>query len=134
VELDFPDSLYEAVMLVPPESMQIVSAADLKRFYLEGISPSSEDRIDAAAARGLNLSMLEYLKRKATTPACAFLDAGAGRCDGKVQDAAVGGGTADDPENIRTGEAAPTERADSNPAGLLIRVRESPGVNPRDPT
>lgn len=67
-ELDFPASLYEAVMLVPPESMQIVSAADLKRFYLDGISPMSEDKIDAAEARRLNLSMAEYLKRKPKTP------------------------------------------------------------------
>lgn len=79
--MDFPDSLYEAVMRVPPESMQIVSPADLKRFYLEGISPSSEDKVDAAAARRLDLSMFEYLKRKAKAPACALLDAAENRCE-----------------------------------------------------
>ena len=63
-EMDFPASLYEAVMLVPPESMHIVSLADLKRFYLEGISPLSEDKLDAAEARRLDISMAEYLKRK----------------------------------------------------------------------
>ena len=31
-ELDFPTSLYEEVMVVPPESMKILAAADLKRF------------------------------------------------------------------------------------------------------
>ena len=67
-ELDFPASLYEAVMLVPPESLQIVSVADLKRFYLDGISPLSEDKLDAAEARRLDLSMAEYLKRKPKTP------------------------------------------------------------------
>src|SRR6185436_8052876 len=71
-EMDFPDSLYEAVMRVPPESMQIVSPADLRRFYLEGISPSTEDGLDAASARRRNLSMFEYLKRKAAAPACVF--------------------------------------------------------------
>ncbi len=85
-ELDFPSSLYEAIMLVPPESVQIVGAADLKRFYLDGISPSSEDRIDAASARRLNLSMFSYLQRKAHSSACAFLDTGTGLCEGRVQD------------------------------------------------
>jgi hypothetical protein len=64
-ELDFPFSLYEAVMLVPPESMKILAPADLKRFYLEGISPLSEDAADAASARRLDMSMAEYLLRKA---------------------------------------------------------------------
>jgi hypothetical protein len=132
-ELDFPDSLYEAVMLVPPESMHIVAPADLQRFYLEGISPSSEDRIDAAAARRLNLSMLEYLRRKAKAPACAFFDAGEGRCEGKVQAAAVSGGAADDPGNMQTSEGAPAAGADANPSGQLIRLRRPPAAVARDP-
>jgi len=66
-EMDFPDSLYEAVMAVPPESMNILAPAELKRFYLEGISPSSEDVADAAAARRLGLTMHEYLKLKANS-------------------------------------------------------------------
>lgn len=81
-EMDFPASLYEAVMLVPPESFQLVSAADLKRFYLDGISPSSEDKADAAAARRLDLPMVDYLKRKARTPPCTVLDIAYGRCAG----------------------------------------------------
>jgi hypothetical protein len=80
-ELDFPSSLYEAVMLVPPESMQMIARADLKRFYLEGISPSSEDMADAAAARRLDLSMFEYLRRKAKSPACLPLEVGQGGCE-----------------------------------------------------
>lgn len=67
-ELDFPTSLYEAVMLVPPETMHMLKPADLKRFYLEGISPSSEDVADAALARRLGISMYEYLERKAKAP------------------------------------------------------------------
>jgi hypothetical protein len=64
-ELDFPDSLYEAVMAVPPESMNFLAPAELKRFYLVGISPSSEDLADAASARRLGLSMRQYLQVKA---------------------------------------------------------------------
>jgi hypothetical protein len=81
-ELDFPASLYEAVMGVPPESMHILAAAELKRFYLEGISPSSEDAQNAAAAGRLGISMFEYLQRKA--PACDFRVAGQGGCDGRA--------------------------------------------------
>ena len=80
-EMDFPASLYDAMMAVPPESMEILAPADLKRLYLEGMSPSSEDLADAAAARRLEIPMIEYLKRKANTPACAFLVAGQDRCE-----------------------------------------------------
>ncbi len=86
-ELDFPASLYEAVMGVPPESMHILTAADLKRFYLVGISPLSEDMADAAAAGRLGISMFEYLQRKANTPTCAFLVMGLGGCDGRAPEA-----------------------------------------------
>lgn len=64
-ELDFPPSLYEAVMAVPPQLVSILTASDLKRFYLEGTSPSIEDEADAASARGLGISLVEYLQRKA---------------------------------------------------------------------
>jgi hypothetical protein len=88
-ELDFPSSLYEAIMLVPPESMQFLNPADLKRFYLEGISPSSEDAADAAAARRLELSMAQYLARKAKVIDCVFP---LGRCDNQAQETTASGG------------------------------------------
>lgn len=134
-EMDFPDSLYEAMMLVPPESMQILSPADLKRFYLEGISPSSEDMADAASARRLNLSMFEYLQRKAKAPACALFDAAQGRCEGHVQEAATTSrdGVVDDAGSMRTGEAASAGRAESMPSGRGIRVKKPPEVNSHEP-
>ena len=111
-EMDFPASLYEAVMLVPPESMQILAPADLKKFYLEGISPSSEDAADAASARRLNLPMLEYLQLKAKAPTCAFPAAETGRCDAKLQETAATGGAADVPGvGVQKGDAAAPVRA-----------------------
>ncbi|MEK6246167.1 MAG: hypothetical protein AABM33_16915 [Pseudomonadota bacterium] len=110
-EMDFPASLYEAVMVVPPESMKILAPAELKSFYLEGISPSSEDIADAALARRLDLSMAEYLQRKAKAPACAFPVTGQGRCDGTAQEAAASGGAADDPGSMQKGDAASARRA-----------------------
>jgi hypothetical protein len=90
-EMDFPFSLYEAVMLVPPESVKILSASELKGLFLDGISPSSEDLADAAAARHLNLTMAEYLARKASAPACTVLVAAKGGCELRMQGAVPGG-------------------------------------------
>lgn len=123
-ELDFPASLYEAVMLVPPESIQILTPGELKTYYLEGISPSSEDRLDALAARRLGLSMRAYLDRKATAPACAFLEAGLGKCEGKVMEASVAGGIADDPQSMKKGKtvsAAAAARGQEAAQGPVTR-------------
>lgn len=109
-EMDFPASLYEAMMLVPPESMQIVAPADLKRFYLEGISPVSEDVADAASARRLNLPMLDYLQLKAKTPACAFPMAEPGRCDSKALEETASGGAADKVLTRGTGDTGNAQR------------------------
>jgi len=115
-ELDFPPSLYEAIMVVPPESVHLLSPAELKRFYLEGISPLSEDLADAAAARRLGVSMFEYLQRKAKAPACAFAVAAEDRCDDSAQ-AAVGIGVAADGSGSMPKHAAPAGRAAGRPTG-----------------
>jgi hypothetical protein len=109
-EMDFPDSLYEAIMLVPPQSMQIVAPAELKRFYLEGISPSSEDIADAASARRLNLPMVEYLQLKAKAPTCAFPIGVLGRCESAAYEDTASGIAA---EKTLTRAAGATQRAGS---------------------
>jgi len=122
-EMDFPDSLYEAVMIVPPEAMQMLDAAELKRYYLEGISPSSEDLADAAAARGLNLSMYDYLQRKAGLPPCTLPLAGAGRCNTYPQAAVTvrlgsltaGIGGTPGATSARGGDSRPSSAAESGP-------------------
>jgi hypothetical protein len=75
-ELDFPLSLYEAVMAVPPESVSLLAPADLKKFYLEGMSPSTQDEVDAASARALGISVLEYFERKVAGNGTAADDPG----------------------------------------------------------
>ncbi|OGA36939.1 MAG: hypothetical protein A3G80_00500 [Betaproteobacteria bacterium RIFCSPLOWO2_12_FULL_62_13b] len=72
-ELDFPSSFYEAVMAVPPQSVNILTPSDLKRFYLEGMSPSTQDEADAATARGLGISVAEYLQRKTAASGAAVV-------------------------------------------------------------
>jgi hypothetical protein len=110
-ELDFPASLYEAVMLVPPESIRVLGPEDLKRFYLEGISPSSEDIADAAAARRLNISMSEYLRRKAKAPACSSFAPGVGHCETNARPDTAGSGAAPAPRDVQTGPAGATGEA-----------------------
>lgn len=117
-EMDFPASLYEAVMLVPPESIRILSVADLKRFYLEGISPSSEDSADAAAARRLDLPMFDYLQRKVKSPACGFPIAGQGGCEEQAPQA---GASADNQAGLPKGKAASTGQAVGQGRGGLGR-------------
>jgi len=94
-ELDFPPSLYEAVMAVPPETVSVVAPADLKRFYLEGMSPSTQDDVDAASARALGISVLEYFERKV----------------------AGNGSAADNPGRQQKDQTAPGIRAASSVAG-----------------
>ena len=95
-ELDFPSALYEAVMAVPPESISILSASDLKRFYLQGMSPAAEDEMDAAAARHLGISVTEYLQRKAKGEGCAVALGGAAGCAAPVPNVAAKDSSADD--------------------------------------
>ena len=108
-ELDFPPSLYEAVMAAPPESISILTAADLKRFYLQGMSPSTEDEVDAAAAGNLGISVAEYLRQKAQGRACAGVF---GACDGEEQKAA--------------GSVARQEKADAEGPGATRGAVGSP--------
>ena len=69
-ELDFPLSFYEAVMAVPPESVSLLAPADLKKFYLEGMSPSTQDEVDATSARERGITVVEYLHEKAQAQPC----------------------------------------------------------------
>lgn len=107
-ELDFPPSLYEAVMAVPPESLSMLTAADLKRFYLQGMSPSTEDELDATAARNLGVSVSEYLQQKAQGRPCVGFFGGDGNCAGVEQKASDSGTAAADSGTPPTQESAPT--------------------------
>ena len=111
-ELDFPPSFYEAVMAVPPESVSMLTPADLKRFYLEGMSPSTEDEADAASARALGISVVEYLQQKAQAQPCAGVHDANGSCEG-----AAGGIAADRPGTRQNNETASGTGAAGNVAG-----------------
>jgi hypothetical protein len=112
-ELDFPLSLYEAVMAVPPESVSMLTPAELKRFYLEGMSPSTQDEADAASARALDISVVEYLQRKALAQPCAGVRDANGPCEAT----AAGGGAADRPGSRQKDDMASGTGAAGSVAG-----------------
>jgi hypothetical protein len=79
---------------VPSESMNILGAADLKRYYLQGMSPSAAEEADAATARNRGISVLEYLQQKAQALPCAGVVAGNGSCSPEAQVAGGSGASA----------------------------------------
>jgi len=119
-DLDFPQSLYEAIMAVPPQSISILTAADLKRYYLQGMSPSTEDAADAAAARNRGISLLEYLQLKAKAEPCGGMYDSDGSCANGAAMAA-GPGAAVDPNEAQISDTppriAPNETAETVGAG-----------------
>jgi hypothetical protein len=114
-ELDFPQSLYEAVMAVPPESVSMLAPAELKKFYLEGMSPSTQDDVDAASARELGISVLQFLQRKAAANGSAAYDPG-----GQDQKAQGAGASASVPEQ---------RNADSDGLGSSRSTAGSPRIS-----
>jgi len=116
-ELDFPPSLYEAVMAVPPESVSMLTPAELKRFYLEGMSPSTEDEADAASARTLGISVLEFLQQKAQAQPCAGVRDANRPCEGTAAD----GGAAAPPGRRQKDETASATRA----AGSVVEQQKT---------
>ncbi len=88
-EMDFPPSFYEAVMAVPPQAMRFLAPAELKQYFLDGISPSAEDLADAASAKRLGLTMADFLVHKAKKPDCPFHMPGQDRCEGRAPEPPV---------------------------------------------
>jgi hypothetical protein len=56
--------------------VSLLAPADLKKFYLEGMSPSTQDEVDAASARALGITVLEYFERKVAGNGAAANDPG----------------------------------------------------------
>ena len=86
------------------------------------------DDSDPLAALELRLREIEersYLDRKATAPACAFLEAGLGRCDGRVMEASASGGVADDPQGMKKGKSVSADAAARGAGKLTADVSDS---------
>jgi len=65
LEMNLPESLFEAMVRVPPESIRILTTLELERFGLSQDDPVAEEIGDAKEARELGITKTEYLRRKA---------------------------------------------------------------------
>ncbi len=63
-ELGFPTSLYEQMILIPPESMKVLTTAELQRFFLQGRTPAVADEVDLVWANFYGVTKQQFLDRK----------------------------------------------------------------------
>ena len=66
IEVNLPNSLFEAMIRIPPESLRILATEDLTAFGLNQADPVWQELGDAAIARNFGLTKREYLSLKST--------------------------------------------------------------------
>jgi hypothetical protein len=64
-EMNLPGQLFEAMLLVPPEKIRILSDEETEAFGLSGTDPVEQEARDAMDASKYGISKTEYLRRKA---------------------------------------------------------------------
>jgi len=75
-EMNLPESLFEAMVRVPPEKLRFLTSRELQEFGLEGKDPAYSEVGDNAEAKALGIDKQEYLRRKARAQSvCANLAA-----------------------------------------------------------
>lgn len=71
-EMNVSPSLYDAMVVIPPEKMRLLSESELQRYGLLEIDPVQQELEDSAEARKYALSKIDYLTRKSEmTATCA---------------------------------------------------------------
>lgn len=63
--MNLPESLFDAMVRTPPESIRRLTAVELQNFGLSQDDPVAQEIDDAEEAREFGLSKEEYLRRKA---------------------------------------------------------------------
>jgi hypothetical protein len=63
-EMNLPERLFEAMVLVPPEKIRILSYEELKAFGLSGTDPVEQETEDATDASNYGISKTELIRRK----------------------------------------------------------------------
>jgi len=85
-EMNLPESLFDAIVRTPPESIRRLTVLELQRFGLSQDDPVAQEMDDAEEARELGLSKEEYLRRKARREnVCQLQDLGANRIKESVE-------------------------------------------------
>ncbi len=73
-EMNLPESLFEAMIRVPPERLRFLTSRELQDFGLEGKDPAYSEVTDNSEASALGIDKQEYLRRKARAQSvCANL-------------------------------------------------------------
>jgi len=65
-EMNLPGQLFEAMVVVPPEKIRILSDKELEAFGLSGTDPVEQDTEDATDASRYGISKTECIRRKAS--------------------------------------------------------------------
>lgn len=63
-DMNVPTSLYDEMMSVPPQKLQLLTEQELARFGIGQNDPAYQDNLDAEAARAYGLEKEAYLGRK----------------------------------------------------------------------
>ncbi|NMG43812.1 hypothetical protein GPA22_08720 [Aromatoleum toluvorans] len=75
-DMNVSDTLYDAMLRVPPENIRVLTRDELLAFGLEGLDPVQQEILDSSEAQRYGISRAEYLRRKALA---------AQACDGVLQ-------------------------------------------------
>jgi hypothetical protein len=85
--MNLPESLFEAMVRVPPESMRVLTQKELDQFGLSQNDPVVEEIDDAEEATRLGITKQEFLRRKARQDRlCQPVDLGPNRIDESVRE------------------------------------------------
>ena len=70
-EMNVSDTLYDAMLRVPPETIRVLSQDELMSFGLQGMDPVQQELLDSGEAQRYGVSRSEYLRRKSlSTQVC----------------------------------------------------------------
>ena len=68
-EVNVLPSLYDAMVSIPPERIRMLSETELENYGLGKIDPTEQELMDAANARILKISKVEFIRRKSQSRA-----------------------------------------------------------------
>jgi ATP-dependent protease ClpP protease subunit len=89
-EMNVSPSLYDAMVVIPPEKVRLLSESELQRYGLLDVDPVQQELEDSAEARRYGLSKIDYLTRKSEMNATCvrYLNSGAIQSYVKCRDTA----------------------------------------------
>lgn len=69
-EMNVPESLYDAMSAIPPESGRALTQGELRYYHLDGPDPAYREEVMAREAAKMGLTMSEYVQRLSDRDAC----------------------------------------------------------------